>query len=89
MGARSTLHGGDGPCEDCGTPDNIVWFTDSAFWNNVMWRHSGLEWGDVGIPSPILCLPCFIKRAEAVGYRPTGWHVSPEWPWRRDDTVSG
>lgn len=69
---RSTLDG-DSPCQDCGTNANPVWFTDSVFWNNVCTEDS-----------PILCLPCFIARAEAKGFRPTGWRVTPEWPWRRD-----
>lgn len=70
----STLHG-DAPCQDCGTEDNIVWFTDSVVWNAVCVAES-----------PILCLPCFVARAELVGFRPTGWRVAPEWPWRRADT---
>lgn len=69
MDTHSTLHG-DGPCADCGTPHNICWFTESVFWNAVLVDES-----------PILCLPCFIRRVEAVGYRPVAWRVLPEWPW--------
>ena len=68
---RSTLDG-DVPCQECGTKENPVWFTDSVFWNNVCTEDN-----------PILCLPCFIQRAEAKGFQPTGWRVTPEWPWRR------
>ena len=67
----SSLHG-DGPCEDCGTAENIIWFTDNVFWNAVM-PNDG-----------ILCILCFAKRAEAVGYRPQSWRVLPSWPWAGD-----
>jgi len=82
-GWTSTAHSGDAPCLDCDTRQNIVWFTDSVFWNEVMRIGAGLEPWRPDIPSPILCLPCFILRAERAGFRPTGWHVSPEWPVRR------
>lgn len=79
---HSTLDG-DGPCDDCGTPDNIVWFTDEVFWHNVVQidrsRWDGRE--------PILCLECFVRLAEERGMRPTGWRVAPEWPWREDEAV--
>lgn len=71
---ESTLDG-DVPCDDCGTGENLVWFTDDVVWNYVC--------RPVGYSSdPILCLPCFVKRAELAGLRPTGWHVLPQWPWR-------
>lgn len=93
-GFRSTLLG-DGPCTECGTSANIVWGTDSAFWNNVI-RY---EW--IGAPSdpqdtyadhrwghePILCLPCFVKVAEERGFQPVAWRVVPEWPWRYDESA--
>lgn len=81
----STLDG-DTPCAECGANTNIVWFTDSTFWNNVVRREGEVvygyamkRWGG----DPILCLPCFIKVAEERGFRPTGWRVSPEWPVRK------
>lgn len=53
---------GDGPCHDCGTADNIIWFTDSALWNRVM---GGPDAADD--PGGILCIPCFVVRADAAG----------------------
>lgn len=73
MNYLSTLHG-DGPCDDCGN-EPIIWFTDSTFWNAVIRR----------IPDttdPFLCITCFVRRAEALGFAPTGWRVLPEWPIR-------
>jgi hypothetical protein len=67
----STLYG-DAPCADCGTSDNIIWWTDSVFWNAVCPPNDG---------SPILCVPCFIERSEARGFRPNAWKVTPDWPW--------
>jgi hypothetical protein len=69
---------GDGPCADCGTFDNIVWFTDNVVWNHVTRESIVAE----EKPGSILCVPCFVKRADAVGLRPTGWRLLPEWPWR-------
>jgi hypothetical protein len=63
---------GDGPCDDCGTPDNIVWFTESVLWNDVI-----KDQGD----DKILCIPCFVKRVDAAGYYPTGWRLTAEWHW--------
>jgi hypothetical protein len=65
---------GDGPCGDCGTLDNIIWFTESVLWNAVM-RPDG-ETGD-----PLLCIPCFVKRVDAAGLAPTGWRLIPDWHW--------
>lgn len=65
--------GGDGPCTDCGG-DNIVWFTDSVFWNEVCRR-------DPNQPEPVLCVHCFVRRTERLGIRPTGWRLLPEFPW--------
>lgn len=65
---------GDGPCDDCGTLDNIVWFTESVFWNAIQ-RPPGY------VRDGILCIPCFVKRAHAAGYAPTGWQLVPQWHW--------
>jgi hypothetical protein len=43
---------GDTRCQACGKP-NAVWFTSADLWNATM--------GDEG---GILCIPCFITRAE-------------------------
>lgn len=66
---RTSLDG-DVPCADCGTEENLEWFTENVFWNHVCPDES-----------PILCIPCFAKRAEAVGYRPMSWRLLPEWNW--------
>jgi hypothetical protein len=63
----SSLHG-DVPCKDCGTNENIIWFTDNVFWNHVCLDDS-----------PILCITCFVKRVEAIGYRPVAWRLLPHW----------
>lgn len=74
----STLDG-DGPCAECGAEDNIVWFTDNVFWNAVVRKIAQDRWGK---GDAILCIPCFVKIAEALGYRPTAWRLIPDWPWR-------
>jgi hypothetical protein len=66
------LHG-DGPCTDCDTVDNIIWFTDSVFWNEVVRQGDYIE--------PILCVPCFVKRVDAAGLAPTGWRLVPDFHW--------
>jgi hypothetical protein len=63
---------GDGPCADCGTLDNIVWFTESVFWNDVVLRDGA---------DAILCIPCFVKRVDATGYYPTAWRLVPDFHW--------
>lgn len=67
----TTLHG-DAPCFDCGSNENIRWWTDNVFWNAVCPDHS-----------PILCIMCFARRAEATGFRPRAWRVIPEFDWVR------
>lgn len=67
---------GDGPCDDCGTRDNIVWYADSVFWNRVM---GGSE--ATGDPGGIVCIPCFVRRVHAAGLYPTGWRLLPEFHW--------
>ena len=69
---------GDGPCGDCGTSDNIVWFTDNVLWNAVMGGP-----GTMDDPGGIVCIPCFIKRTDTAGLDPTGWRLTAEWPWRQ------
>lgn len=66
---------GDGPCGDCGTSENVVWFTDNVFWNAIVRSQPDYV-------EPILCIPCFVRRTEALGYRPTGWRVHPEFHWQ-------
>lgn len=68
---------GDGPCQDCGAT-NIAWFADNVFWNAVM---GGPEARDD--PGGIVCVTCFVIRADAAGYDPRAWRLSPEWPWRQ------
>jgi hypothetical protein len=72
---------GDGPCADCGTLDNIVWFTENVLWNAVTCESVVAE----GPRTGILCIPCFVRRADQEGLRPTGWRLLAEWPWRESD----
>lgn len=77
--ARHPEMKGDGPCSTCGTKENLVWFTQNAFWNAVV-RADLSPWNE---NEPTLCIPCFVQRAYDVGFRTTGWELSPEWPWRQ------
>lgn len=92
--ARRTAAGylrGDGPCGDCGSFDNVVWFTEDVLWNDVVRRREPN--GD-----PLMCVQCFVARVHAAGYAPTGWRLLPEWHWEtrseysarreRDDVAS-
>ena len=64
---------GDGPCFNCGTLDNPVWFTDSEIWNGVVRR-------DPGAMDQILCFPCFVTAADIrYEWQITGWSIQPEW----------
>ena len=76
----STLHG-DGPCADCGNPENIVWFTDDALWNQAV-RSDLARWDD---REPILCHRCFIEAVERAGIYPVSWRLIPQYPQRRVD----
>jgi len=67
---------GDGPCQDCGTLNNIVWFTENVLWNEVMG-----DPGTMGDPGGIVCISCFIRRVDRTGLAPTGWRLIPEWHW--------
>lgn len=73
---------GDGPCQDCRTPDNIGWFAPNVVWNHVM---GGPE--AMGDPGGIICIPCFVKRTDAAGLAPTGWQLVPEWRWTEKATT--
>jgi hypothetical protein len=59
---------GDIPCMDCNSKDNIMWTTKNVFWNEVM---EGVE------GSGILCVYCFVKRAEQK-YKVESWTLTPE-----------
>jgi hypothetical protein len=72
---------GDGPCADCGTVDNIVWFTENVLWNAVTGESVVAEEARYAI----LCIPCFIIRADRAGLRPTGWRLMADWPWRTSE----
>lgn len=67
---------GDGPCHDCGTEDNIVWFAENVLWNHVMGGP-----GTMDDPGGIVCIPCFVIRVDKAGLAPTGWRLLPEWRW--------
>lgn len=71
---------GDGPCQDCGTVDNIVWFASSPLWNEVMGGPATRD-----DPGGLLCPVCFVVRVDAAGLRPAGWRLEPEWPWARGE----
>ena len=59
---------GDVPCFDCGTGYNIVWFTNSEFWNAIM--------DPTDERGRILCPLCFVIRTYAVGHR-SSWELTP------------
>lgn len=67
---------GDGPCKDCGTLDNIVWFTDNVLWNEVVGGP-----GTMDDPGGLLCILCFVKRTDAARLWPSAWRLLPEWHW--------
>lgn len=68
-------HHGDGPCMDCGGLNLVVWFTDNVLWNDVVGGP-----GTTDDPGGLLCIPCFVRRAER-RYAMNGWRLVPEWPW--------
>lgn len=63
---------GDSPCMDCGSKDNIMWTTQNVFWNSVI--------EDAEDGSGILCVYCFVKRAENK-YKVKSWFLRPEFKW--------
>ncbi len=69
---------GDGPCERCGTVNNIIWFTDNVFWNEVTGQNLVHEQR----PTSILCIRCFVIMTHEKGIQPTGWRLIPEFPRR-------
>ncbi len=69
---------GDNPCDDCGTQDNIIWFTDNTLWNRVC-RADGRDY--------ILCILCFVKRAEARGCHPVSWQLLPNFSWAEEEAT--
>ena len=73
---------GDGPCSNCGTVDNIIWFTESVFWNAVVRVSPRLTDN-----AEILCIPCFVIMADQRGYR-CHWRLLPEWHWETKDEAA-
>lgn len=78
LGTVPPLVRGDGPCADCGTLNNIVWFTDNVFWNAV--TGESVVYADR--TGAVLCVGCFVTRAEAI-FHPTGWRLIPEFSWTK------
>jgi len=59
-------------CQDC-NGHNPVWFAPNELWNRVMGGENATD-----DPGGIVCVQCFIRRAEAAGIIPTAWVLSPE-----------
>lgn len=72
---------GDGPCANCGTRDNIVWFTDNVLWNDVVLN-------DPEAMDKILCIPCFVKETDQRGWHVTGWRLIPEFHYETKDEAA-
>lgn len=60
---------------DCGTINNILWSTESTFWNVIMRPE-----GETDDNSEILCITCFVIRVDKAGYAPL-WRLTPEFHW--------
>jgi hypothetical protein len=73
--------GGDIPCSDCGTEDNIRWFTDNVFWNAVMDDNLVHNQRNDKKETGILCPQCFVART-LNRFKPTGWRLVPEFEWQ-------
>ena len=71
---KEIIKSGDILCKDCGTEDNIVWFTDDVFWNSVI--------KNIWSRGIILCVNCFVKRAEKK-FDIVSWRLIPSWRWKR------
>jgi hypothetical protein len=61
---------GDGPCDDCGTANNIRWFIESETWNKVVREGNPMD--------AMLCINCFVKRAALRGIDPPAWELVVE-----------
>lgn len=66
---------GDGPCSNCGTLNNIIWFTDDVFWNAVVRMEPRLT-----DDAEILCVHCFVIMADQRDYYCT-WRLTPQFRW--------
>ena len=73
---RHKIFGGDSPCKDCGTDENIIWHTDNVFWNMVMDNEDDHVFGDER--GSILCVHCFVKRAEQK-FDIRSWKLEPNY----------
>lgn len=63
---------GDRNCQDCGA-DNARWFAPSKLWNLVMGGPQATD-----DPGGVVCIPCFIGRAEAAGVKTSAWFVATD-----------
>jgi len=72
---------GDGPCDDCGTLNNPLWFTLNTLWNEV--RGGQEKFG--GETYSIVCPQCFIRRAAEAGIQ-GAWLLIPGWPLATEAT---
>lgn len=63
LNAASSIVDSDGPCHNCGYPCE-VWFTNNSLWNQV---NNG--------PTGLLCVRCFLAKAEAMGLNHIAWRV--------------
>ncbi len=62
-------------CINCLTREDIIWYTDNVFWNEVMGKNER---------NKILCVYCFTKRAEKK-FKIMGWRLLPDWKWVKSD----
>lgn len=83
MKKHQIIYRGDYPCQDCGIEENIVWFTDNIFWNSIMRDNKVANENCSGI----LCVNCFVKRAEKK-FKVRGWKLTPEWKWETSDQIN-
>ena len=57
----------EGICDDCHRDYTTPWFTANELWNRV-----------IGDRSMVLCVSCFMARAEKAEVNATGWELVPE-----------